>query len=406
MTGESFKPNDAAFVVDPYPALAELRESAPLVWSEDFDFWLVTRHAEVLACQRDRRLGRVTGGHAAPNDLRPIKTLQTISDWTPYYDVERHSLLMLEPPEHTRIRSLVSRAFTPKRIRELRPAIEQTAETMSTSLDPSGFDLIADFAQPFSIRVIAKLLGAPLDSVDQLLAWSHAIVKMYELDPTEQQAEAAIRASGEFAEWVGELVAQRRREPTDDLITALGLAETEEGRLTLPEIVSTVILLLNAGHEATVNTMGNGMTAIVRNDSWDQVVSGAVSSEVAVEEMLRWDAPLQLFERWVLQDGFELAGQPIRAGSKLAMLFGAANRDPRVFENPYRFEVGRGDRNHITFGAGTHFCLGAPLARLELDIAVNELASRFPNLTLTSDPERVPAFVIRGYQAVNLTTET
>ncbi len=405
MTDELFKPSEVAFIEDPYPALTELRESGPLVWSNEFDLWLVTRHAEVLACQRDRRLGRVMNGHAQPTDLRPVQTIKAISDWAPYYDIERHSLLMLEPPEHTRIRSLVSRAFTPKRIRDLRPTIEMTAEVLGATLDPGGFDLIADFAQPYSIRVIATLLGAPLDSVDQLLTWSHAIVKMYELNPTEPEAVAAIRASEEFSEWVGDLVDQRRREPRDDLIGALCQAETEEGRLTLPEIVSTVILLLNAGHEATVNTMGNGMTAILAHGSWDQIVSGAVSSEVAVEEMLRWDAPLQLFERWVLQDGFELAGQAIPPGSKLAMLFGAANRDPRAFENPDLFEVGRGDRTHITFGAGTHFCLGAPLARLELDIAVNELAGRFPNLNLTADPMRVPAFVIRGYQSVPLTAQ-
>ncbi len=400
--GERFDPTDLAFIDDPYPALAELRESGPIVWSEAFGLWLVTRQAEVAAAQRDRRLGRVKGGHARPADLRPVRTLTGIADWSPYYEVERHSLLMLEPPEHTRIRSLVSRAFTPRRIRDLRPSITEIADELAASVDPGGFDLLADYVRPYSIRVIATLLGCPLDNADRLLGWSHAIVKMYELAPTEAQAEEAIRASAEFAAWVGELVEHRLSEPADDLTTALCHAETEEGRLTLPEIVSTLILLLNAGHEATVNTMGNGMTAILRHGGWDQIVSGAVPAMVAVEEMLRWDSPLQLFERWVIDDGYELGGRSLPAGSKVAMLFGAANRDPRAFENPDRFEIGRGDGNHITFGGGIHFCLGAPLARLELEIAVDSLARRFPNLTLTAVPRRLPAFVIRGYAAVKV----
>jgi cytochrome P450 len=395
----AFDPTDSAFIEDPYPVLAELRESGPVVRSDEWGLWLITRHAEVLAAQRDRRLGRVRAGHAEPEDLRPIRELQIDLDWTPYYRVERHSLLMLEPPEHTRIRSLVTKAFTPSRVRRLRPVIEQIAASLLDGLG-DHFELLADYAQPYSIRVIAGLLGAPVDDADRLLEWSHAIVKMYELDPDEAQARAAVAASTEFTRWVLDLIDERRTGPRDDLVTALCQAETDEGVLSDGEIVSTVILLLNAGHEATVNTMGNGLTAILGHGGWDRIARGEVGAALAVEEMLRWDPPLQLFERWVLTDDYRVAGTPIPAGDKIAMLFGAANRDPRAFDRPDDFLVGRGDSSHISFGAGVHYCLGAPLARLELEVAVDRLARRFPRLVLVDEPRRIPAFVIRGYQSV------
>ena len=395
-------PTDLAFIENPYPRLAELREAAPVHHDPDLGRWLVTRHDEVHQVQRDRRLGRVRHGHASPPDFRPLRELELTIDPTPYYLVERYSLLMLEPPEHTRIRGLVSRAFTPRRVRELREPITAIADGLLDQLDGrAAFDLLADYAQPYSIRVIASLLGAPVDDADQLLAWSHAIVKMYELATTVDQAEAAIEASAEFTDWVTRLIGERRAYPQDDLITALCFAETDDGVLSDAEIISTVILLLNAGHEATVNTMGNGMTAMLRTaGAWDAVTSGQVSPAVAIEEMMRFDPPLQLFERWIIADDYELAGRHIPDGDKVAMLFGAANRDPRRYQDPDVFDVGRGDTSHITFGGGIHYCLGAPLARLELEVAVERLAARRPRLTLREDPRRVPAFVIRGYQSV------
>ena len=398
-------PTDPAFIDDPYPRLALLRESAAVHRDEHLGLWLLTRHADVQAAQRDRRLGRVQRGHAEPEDFRPIRDLDLSVDPGPYYRVERYSLLMLEPPEHTRIRGLVSRAFTPRRVRDLRTPIRSIADRLLTDLaGRETFDLLGDYAQPFSIRVIASLLGAPTDEADKLLAWSHAIVKMYELSTTAEQAEAAIRASEEFTDWTIDLIHQRRAAPTGDLISALCFAETEDGTLSDAEIVSTVILLLNAGHEATVNTMGNGMTAMLRSSgSWDSVVSGAVAADVAIEEMIRWDPPLQLFERWVLTDDYEVGGVRIPEGDEIAMLFGSANRDPRQFTDPDRFDASRGDTSHITFGAGVHYCLGAPLARLELEVAVERLAARRPRLELAADPVRIPAFVIRGYESVMLT---
>ncbi|MDE0168937.1 MAG: cytochrome P450 [bacterium] len=400
---EFFDPSDRSFIDNPYPTLNALREQAPLHRDTEWNLWLVTRYADVRAVQLNRRLGRVKQGHALPSDLRPIRELGLVG-WEPYYQVERYSLLMLEPPEHTRLRSLVNRAFTPRRVRELRDPITAIADELLEGLkDRPSFDLLGDYAQPYSVRVIATLLGAPVGDADLLLDWSHAIVKMYELHTTHDQARAAIVASGEFSRWVSDLMARRRAEPRDDLITALCLAETAEGRLTDPEIVSTVVLLLNAGHEATVNTMGNGIVAALRNgDAWRQLVERSVQPATAIEEMMRFDPPLQLFERYVLAEGVEIAGTPIPPGDKVAVLFGSANRDPRRFEAPDEFRIGRGDPDHITFGAGVHFCLGAPLARLELEIAVDRLTRAFPGARLAAEPRREDGFVIRGYETVKL----
>ncbi len=381
---------DPAFIADPYPALAALRAVTPLFRHPDSRLWFVTRFGDVHDRLRDPRLGRVLDGDMG-RDAR----------WTSFWGVERWSLLDLEPPDHTRIRSLVSKAFTAKAVAAMRPV----AETFITELvgglaAGEPFDLLGDVAQPYSIGVICSLLGAPPEDARLLLDWSHAMVKMYELVTPEAQAIAANQAAAEFDEYVRAVVADRRRRPGEDLLSGLVQAE-DDGRLTDGEIVSTVILLLNAGHEATVNTLGNGMVAFARHpDEWRRVVSGEVEAKVAVEEMLRWDPPLQLFERWVLTDGVEVGGQEIPMGEKIGFLFGSANRDSDRFVDAERFDVGRGDAKHIGFGSGIHFCLGAPLARLELEVATAALVRRLPVLELTEPPQRTGAFVIRGYQSV------
>ncbi len=397
-----FNPADPDFIRDPYPILNDLRERGPIHYDHAWNLWLVTRHRDVRAAQLDRRLGRVRQGHALPSDLRPIRELD-LQGWEPYYQVERHSLLMLEPPEHTRIRSLVNRAFTPRRVRALRGPITEIADSLLVELrDRDRFDLLADYAQPYSVRVIATLLGAPLDDADLLLEWSHAIVKMYELHTTHSQAREAVNASREFSEWASELIATRRAEPRDDLITALCFAETAQGKLSDPEIISTIVLLLNAGHEATVNTLGNGIVAAMNGGEWLRLTGGAVTSAVAIEEMLRFDPPLQMFERYAIADGIEIAGTKIPPGDKIALLFGSANRDPRRFDIPDRFRIDRGNSDHISFGGGVHYCLGAPLARLELEVALGRLAIAMPRLALLTEPEREDGFVIRGYERVDL----
>ena len=398
----SFDPTDPGFLADPYPTLAALREESPIFYEEALERWFVTRHADVRACLRDRRLGRNfrhVGGDdefgATPLDPR----------WQGFWDTERWSLLWLEPPDHTRIRRLVAAAFTPRSVERLRaPAAQLARELLEPHAERGRMELLRDYAQPYSIGVICRMLVVPTDLGSDLLDWSHAMVKMYEFDTTDAQASAATEAAGEFRSYVLDLIERRQREPRDDMVTALVEARVDGGRLTEAEIVSTIIVLLNAGHEATVNTLGNGIRALLRNrEEWDRLVAGEVTPALAVEELIRWDPPLQLFERWVLEDGVEISGRPVPKGQKLALLFGSANRDPRVFPDPDRFDIERGNAaEHIGFGGGIHVCIGAPLARIELEASLRTLVEHAPRLALAAEPRRNPAFVIWGLEAVHL----
>jgi cytochrome P450 len=236
----------------------------------------------------------------------------------------------------------VAAAFTPRSVEALRGPCAELAHEL---LPDGRFDLLRDFAQPYSIAVICRLLGVPTDRGRDLLDWSHTMVKMYELDTTLEQAEAATQAAAEFRDYVLRVVGERRREPQDDLVTRLVEVEVEGRRLTDAELVSTIIVLLNAGHEATVNTLGNGVLALLRHErQWARLVAGEVGPDAAVEELIRWDPPLQLFERWVLEDGVEIAGEPSHAARRWRSSFGSANRDPRAFADPDAFDVGARER--------------------------------------------------------------
>ena len=398
----AFDPSDRGLLEDPYPTLNRLRESARVFYDPNRDRWFVTRHEDVRACLRDRRLGR---------NFRHVMTLEEIGvppldpRWQAFWDVERWSLLWLEPPDHTRIRKLVAAAFTPRSVEALRePAHELAIGLLEPLAEAGEMELLYDFAQPYSIAVICRLLGVPLDRHRDLLDWSHRMVKMYELDVPLEAAEAANRAAAEFREYVHELIRERRRRPRDDMVTALLEARVDGGRLSDDEIVSTVIVLLNAGHEASVNTLGNGMLAFARHpDEWRRVVDGDVPPRAAIEEMIRFDPPLQLFERWVLTDDFAIGDTAIPRGAKVAMLFGSANRDPRVFDRPDEFDCGRGNAGqHIGFGGGIHVCIGAPLARVELEAGVDALREAFPRFELVEEPRHTDAFVIWGLRGLRV----
>jgi cytochrome P450 len=398
----TFDPTEPAFVAAPYPTLDRLRETARVFYDAGRERWFVTRHEDVRSCLRDRRLGRNFRHVLEPDEIGapPLEPR-----WQAFWDVERWSLLWLEPPEHTRIRKLVAAAFTPRSVEALRgPARELARELLAPFAEAGELELLYDFAQPYSIGVICRMLGVPLDRHRDLLEWSHRMVKMYEFDVPLEAAENATRAAAEFRDYVRELIAERRVRPRDDMVTALVEARVEGGRLSDDEIVSTVIVLLNAGHEATVNTLGNGMLAFARcPEQWRRVVGGDVGPSVAIEEMIRYDPPLQLFERWVLTDGFAIGETPIPRGAKIAMLFGAANRDPRVFDRPGEFDAGRENAaQHIGFGGGIHVCIGAPLARIELEAGVDALRRAFPRFELVEEPRRTGAFVIWGLEALRL----
>jgi cytochrome P450 len=403
-TPSVFDPSDLAFIADPYPTLAALREASALHYDERLDRWLVTRHEDVRASLRDRRLGR-NFRHVGSEAEFKAESLDP--HWQAFWNVERWSLLFIEPPEHTRIRKLVAAAFTPRAVESMRGPSEALAgKLLDSCLERGRFDLLYDFAQPYSITLICKLLGVPTDRHRDLLEWSHRHVKMYEFDTTAEQAASATQAAAEFQGYVLDLIAERRRSPRDDVVSGLVEARVEGGRLSDDEIVSTVVVLLNAGHEATVNTLGNGLTALLHNPAeWRRLVEGEVAAQAAIEELIRFDPPLQLFERWVLEDGVEIAGTPIPRGEVISMLFGSANRDPRVFEDADRLDVGRSNAaEHVGFGGGIHVCIGAPLARIELEASLRTIVERAPGLDLVAEPTRAPAFVIRGYRAVEVAT--
>ncbi|HYY78112.1 MAG TPA: cytochrome P450 [Actinomycetes bacterium] len=382
MTVVAFAPADPAFQADPWPVYQALRERGRVLYDEPSDHWLVPHHADVAAVLRDRRFGRTYLHVASHAEMgRPEEP-----DWlAPFWTLIRNGMLDREPPDHTRLRRLVAKAFTPRTVEALRPRVEAVA---------------AELAEPLSVTVIADLLGVPAADRPLLRPWSAGICGMYEVNPTEQAARAAVRACEEFSAYLRALAAERRRRPTGDLVTALTRVLDEGDRLTEDELVGTCVLLLNAGHEATVNATGIGWLTLLRHpDQLARLRADRGLLPTAVEELLRWDTPLPMFERWVLQD-VELAGVRVPKGAELGLLFASANRDPAAFAEPDRLDLGRHPNPHLTFGAGTHFCLGAPLGRLELQATFAALLDRLPGLALAAEPRWKPTYVLRGLQTL------
>jgi cytochrome P450 len=364
-------PRDPVFFADPYAAYAKLHAApGPAFW-EDYGFWCFFGHAAVSALLRDKRFGRQILHVATREELGWPERPAHLADFDA---IERHSLLEMEPPEHTRLRALVNRAFVSRQVERLGPRIAEMAEALIDKLEP-GADLIADFATPIPVGVIAELIGAPVEDSALLLDWSHKMVAMYQFAPTRADEDAAAAASREFAAYVRVLIARRRRSLNDDLLSRLIVAESEESRLSEDELVTSVVLLLNAGHEATVHALGNAVKTLVESGAHFD------GSETAVEELLRFDAPLHMFTRYALQD-VEAEGVRLRKGERIGLLLGAANRDPSVFRDPDRLDLARSANPHVAFGAGIHFCVGAPLARLEMRVALEALFRRLPGLRL------------------------
>ena len=396
-----FDPSDPAFIADPYPVLHDLREATPLWHNPTTGQWMITRFQDVYETQRDKRVGNAFTHRFSYEEFgRP----EPDPRWPDFDAHERYSLLSLEPPDHTRLRRLVQKVFTPKAVAALRPVLEQfSTELLDRCFEQGEFDLLADYAQPYSVAVICSMLGVPRADTQRLLDWSHTIVKMYEMVPTEEVGRRANQAANEYIEYTRQLIAEKRAEPDGLLLSEFVQVEDQGDRLTEDEIVCTAMVLVEAGHEATVNTLGNGMRAFARHpDQWRRLTAGEVESRSAVEEMIRWDSPLQLFNRWVLEPGFEIGGQQIEVGQQVAMLFGSAERDGRRFERPDEFDIGRNDPAHIGFGGGIHFCVGAPLARQEIDVSILELARRMPEVKLVAEPEYHPTYVIRGLTELRL----
>ncbi|WP_405907430.1 MULTISPECIES: cytochrome P450 [unclassified Streptomyces] len=399
-TPQAFDPWDPAFLADPYPAYEELRARGRVHYFEPTKQWLVPHHADVSALLRDRRLGRTYQHRFTHEDFGRTAPLP---EHEPFHVLNDHGMLDLEPPDHTRIRRLVSKAFTPRTVERLKPYVDQLAgELVGRLVAAGGGDLLTDVAEPLPVSVIAEMLGIPEPDRAPLRPWSADICGMYEMNPSEETAAKAVRASEEFTAYLMGLIEDRRKEPGEDLISGLIAAYDEGERLTEQEMISTCVLLLNAGHEATVNATVNGWWALFRNPGQLAALRADHSLiPTAVEELMRYDTPLQLFERWVLDD-IEIDGTTIPRGSEIAMLFGSANHDPAVFTAPEELDLSRPDNPHISFSAGIHYCIGAPLARLELTASLRALLSQAPTLSLTAEPVRKPAFVIRGLEGLSV----
>ncbi len=412
-----FDPTDPAFIADPYPVFESLRALGEVHHHDGFGFPVAVSYQACSTLLRGPQLQRIW------RDLTPV------DEFTSFNLLHRNSMLENEPPRHSRLRRLVAGAFNRGHTERLRPTVQAVADRLVGDVvtkirGGAEADLLTMLAGPLPIEVIAELLGIPASDRPLLQPWSNAIVKMYEYGRPRGQQRAAERAASEFIDYLRVLVDHRRRHPGEDLITDLvalvpnrsrgsgacpfddstdSTDAEDSGRLTADELVGTAALLLMAGHEATVNVLGNGVLALLRNRSqWRRLREDPSVTDTAVEELIRYDSPLQMFERTAVTD-VEIGGVEIRAGQKIAALLGAAARDPAMFKDPDLLDIGRRPNPHLGFGAGIHYCLGAPLARVEVRAALVALTRQLPGLRLAGEPTRRAEFVIRGLTALPVT---
>jgi unspecific monooxygenase len=375
-------PTDPGFVQNPYPFYEAARKTGPFFHWADYGLTCTGNWAAVSAIFRDRRFGR-----EVPAELAPV-----IPDHLrPFYAVEAHSMLELEPPRHTRLRSLVLRAFTTRRINALGPEIAALSHQLIDAFPPGEFDLLKHFGQKLPVIIIARLLGVPETMSDDLLRWSNAMVGMYMAGRTRETEDRAVAATEAFVAFLRQYVEARRNDPRDDLITELIAAEESGEKLTTDELITTCILLLNAGHEATVHTIGNGVKTLLQTGHGITVDT----AEPAVEEILRYDPALHMFTRYAYED-VEVMGHTFHRGDQVGLLLAAANRDPGQWDVPAQFQPNRAVKANASFGAGLHFCVGAPLARLELATALPILFDRLPGLKLVGKPQYGDVYHFHG----------
>lgn len=380
-------PTDPVFVQDPYPTYRAIRDACPLFWWEDYGHWCSADIATVESLFRDRRFGREAS--------EPLKVPEHTR---PFHDFDRLSMLEREPPAHTRLRRLVNRAFVSRAIERLRPRVQVLAGDLLDALPKAGpIDLLPGFAEPIPVAIIAELLGVPARDASRLLDWSHRMVAMYRPSRTRADEDAAVAATLAFSAYLGQALDERRTRPRDDLLTALATAGEE---ISDEEAVANAVLLLNAGHEATVHAIGNAV-AVILGSGHDPAALLATPEDVAatVEEALRFEPPLHLFTRFALEP-VSVGGVDLAAGKKIGLLIGAANRDPSRWPDPDRFDPARAPAAHVGFGGGIHFCLGAPLARLELQVALPMLFARLPKLRLAEPPRFADRYHFRGLSAL------
>ena len=389
MADIQFNPMDPAFVADPYPTYHRLRAEDP-VHHSPLGFWVLTRYADVIAMLRDPRLIK-----------EPIAAFVAARFGMAVPPGLGLSMLDRDPPDHTRLRGLVSKAFTPRGLEGLRPHIQQIVDGLLAKVEGRvGMDLIEEFAYPLPVRVICEMLGVPVADHERFKQWGLDIARGLDaimLPPESEVAKRSMAGRHALSGYFRQLIAERRAAPREDMLSALIAAEEAGDRLNEEELLATCVLLLVAGHETTVNLIGNGTLALLRHpDQLRKLRDNPGLIGTAVEELLRYDGPVQRTARIPSED-VTIGGQTIGKGEMVMPFLGAADRDPAQFPDPDRLDITRADNRHIAFGMGIHFCLGAPLARMEGQIALNTLVQRHPKLALATDrPEFRQSLTLRG----------
>ncbi len=389
-----------AFYSDPNRVYALLHQHCPTFYWEEQKQWFLTGYDHVNTLLRDRRFGRQILHVASREELGLPEPEAHLAN----FDLaERHSLLEIEPPEHTRLRTLVNRAFVSRHIERLRPEIAGLAEKLIDGFEGDGeTELLSSFADIIPVTMIARMIGIPDEMGPQLLKWSHAYVGMYMFKRSQEDEHAADRAAQEFADYVKKLIAERRLAPREDLISHMIHTEHKGQHLTDDELVSTTIVLLNAGHEATVHQIGNSVRVILESGlSPADLFRDETATERTVEETLRICAPVHIFQRWALED-VEIDGVSLTRGDKVSLILAAANLDPLKFSDPLIFRPERQEAPNLSFGAGIHFCIGAPLARLELNIVLPILFRRLPHLRLKDTSAVKDVYHFHGLERLDL----
>jgi cytochrome P450 len=398
----SCNPRAPEFYQNPYALYAHLHANSPTFFWEDYGHWCFAGWDDVNALFRDKRFGRQILHVATREELGWSPPLEHAKDFDA---VEAHSLLSLEPPAHTKLRALVNRAFVSRQVENLRPKLEAMANDLIDAFESEGeTDLINAFAAPLPVAIIAEMLGVPQDMAPQLLDWSHRMVAMYMYGRTKETELDANEAARAFADYVRTRVTEKRKSPGDDLISLMCQPDKNGNTLTEPEIISTAILLLNAGHEATVHQAGNGIKALLESGlDIPALFQDPLCTEPVIEECLRFDAPLHMFTRYALQDITLPGGIELKKGDEIGLMLAAANHDPTRFPDPGTFIPDRQNQANVSFGAGIHFCIGAPLARIELQTALKVLFNRLPNLRLAEPPQYANGYHFHGLEQLRVT---
>ncbi|MFC5760448.1 cytochrome P450 [Rhizobium sp. GCM10022189] len=392
--------SDPAFYGNPNAVYAALHAHCPTFYWEEQKQWFVTGYDHVNGLLRDRRFGRQILHIASREELGLPEPEPHIAA----FDLaERYSLLELEPPEHTRLRTLVNRAFVSRHVEKMKPELEELANRLIDGFADKGeVELLSAFADIIPVTMIARMIGIPEEMGPQLLKWSHAYVRMYMFGRTRADEDAAEQAAREFSDYVKTVIAERRAEPRDDLLTHMIHTEHKGQYLTEDELVSTTIVLLNAGHEATVHQIGNSVRIILDSGCDPAVLfRDEAATERTVEESLRICAPVHIFQRWALEPA-EIDGVAFKRGDKVSMILAAANLDPAKFSDPLTFKPDRNEAPNLSFGAGIHFCIGAPLARLELNVVLPILFKRLPGLKLAKTPVVKDVYHFHGLDRLDL----